>query len=269
MKGKPPTAELDATRADVLIVDDDASLRETLLESLQQLGFVTLAAASGAGALRLARERSPRLIVLDLTVPGRSGWPFLEHRRRDPRLRDIPVIAISASPQDVSTRDVQAVLPKPLDERRLVAALRQSLLAAAGSEGPKSILVVEDDEDTRAEVSELLEEQGYRVARAGNGAEAEALLRASPRPDCIILDLWMPVMDGWRFATRLQQFGTPPIPVVVVTAAEPYWGYPVSLSQVIRKPIHAESLLAMVNEVLPAPAESPQAGGRSLPRRRR
>ena len=119
--------------------------------------------------------------------------------------------------------------------------------------------MVEDDEDTRVEVSELLEEHGYRVARAGNGEEAEALLRQDPRPDCIILDLWMPVMDGWRFTTRLEQLG-PPIPIVVVTAAEPYWGYPVSAAQVIRKPIQAESLLAKVRGLIPA--LNPIAGSR-------
>jgi CheY-like chemotaxis protein len=266
MRGKPPTTELDAARADVLIMEDDASLREHLLESLQQLGFVTIAAACGDGALRLARERTPRLIVLDLAVPGRSGWPFLEHRRRDPVLRRIPVIGISPRPEEVSTRDVQAVLTRPLDEQRLVAALQQRLFDAAGPHPPRSILVVEDDEDTRAAVSELLEEQGYRVARAANGQEAEALLHAQPRPDCIILDLWMPVMDGWRFATRLQQFGHPPIPVVVVTAAEPYWGYPVAPAQVIRKPLHAPALLSMV-EGLIGQARQRVKGRRSAPQR--
>ena len=242
---KPPTTELDAACADVLVVNEDVALRERLLESLQLEGFVTIAAASGAAALRLARERSPRLIVVDLRIPGRGGWPFLEQRRRDPRLRSIPVIGLGAPP--ASLRDVQAV-PEPFDEQRLIDLVRATLPGDTAAELP-SILVVEDDEDTRTELSELLEEQGYRVARAANGQEAEALLRAQPRPDCIVLDLWMPVMDGWRFATRLQQFGLPHIPLMVITAAEPYWGYPVSLAQVIRKPIHAPALLAMLREL--------------------
>jgi CheY-like chemotaxis protein len=113
------------------------------------------------------------------------------------------------------------------------------------------ILVVEDDDDTRAAVCEMLQEEGYRVASARNGQEAENYLHSGGRPDCILLDLSMPVMDGWTFTSRLQQLGGRPIPIVVATAAESYWGYPVPVAQVMRKPLHEETLLPLLRKVMP------------------
>jgi DNA-binding response OmpR family regulator len=110
-------------------------------------------------------------------------------------------------------------------------------------------------------VVELLHDHGYQVARANNGREAELFLQKGQRPDCIVLDLWMPVMNGWSFTTRLGQFGGPPIPMVVITAAEPYWGYPVPLTQVMRKPLHADTFLALMRKLVPGVAREITAGG--------
>jgi CheY-like chemotaxis protein len=131
---------------------------------------------------------------------------------------------------------------------------------------------VEDDEDTRAAVCEMLQEEGYRVASTRNGHEAENYLHSGGRPDCILLDLSMPVMDGWTFTSSLQQLGGRPIPIVVATAAESYWRYPVPVAHVMRKPLHEETLLPLLRKVMPdlqsrggAPPPSPRRG-RGRPR---
>lgn len=115
-----------------------------------------------------------------------------------------------------------------------------------------TILLVEDDEDTRCAVAELLEERGYRVAPASNGREAYSYLLRQPKPDCMLLDLWMPVMDGWALAAEVKEGRLPDIPMVVITAAEPYWGYPVSSRYVLRKPLDSAKLLGMVRSIVPA-----------------
>lgn len=252
---KPATMELDADRVDVLVVDDDQALREGVLERLQQEGLVTIAAANGLEALRLGRDRRPQVILLDLDMPVMTGWQFLERRRSDPALARVPVIVLGAHGEVAAGRsDVAGRLDKPFDDEALLGAVRPYLASTAASaraaaSGP-TILLVEDDDDTRSSVSELLEEEGYRVARAANGIEAEAYLGSNPRPDCIVLDLWMPVMHGWRFTNRLPQLGAP-IPIVVITAAEPYWGYPVPLARVVRKPIHRDTFVAMLRKLMP------------------
>jgi CheY-like chemotaxis protein len=87
--------------------------------------------------------------------------------------------------------------------------------------GNADILVVEDDQEIRYCLSELLEEEGYQVRSVANGQEALAYLRAAHQPPrLILLDLAMPVMDGWQF--RSEQKRDPAlakIPVVVVAAA--------------------------------------------------
>ena len=83
----------------------------------------------------------------------------------------------------------------------------------------KTVLVVDDDADTRASLRELLEGHGYRVQVAANGELALDYCHSNS-PDCIILDLWMPVMDGWQLADALKRAPFAPTPIVVVTAGK-------------------------------------------------
>src|SRR3954462_7421991 len=81
------------------------------------------------------------------------------------------------------------------------------------------ILVVDDDPDIRDSLREVLEDEGYSVACVGNGREALEYLHRGPRPRVILLDLMMPVMDGWQF--RREQKRDPAIadiPLIVITA---------------------------------------------------
>jgi CheY-like chemotaxis protein len=109
------------------------------------------------------------------------------------------------------------------DEHALGHARRLSRWSAryprAVTDAPQTrrrVLVVDDEPQVRATVAEALALEGYEVTEAGNGAEALSLL-ASAAPDAILLDLWMPVMDGWAFR-RAQLLTHPQIPVVVLSA---------------------------------------------------
>jgi CheY-like chemotaxis protein len=84
-----------------------------------------------------------------------------------------------------------------------------------------TVLIVDDDEDIRDTVAELLRAEGYAVATAGNGEEAIAYLRANQTPCLMLLDLMMPVMDGWSVLATLQGDNglAPALPVVVMSAA--------------------------------------------------
>jgi len=113
----------------------------------------------------------------------------------------------------------------------------------------KTILLVEDDEETSESLRELLEEHGYRVVQGKNGQDAQEKLRGSARPDCILLDLWMPGKDGWTFASELKDGGLADVPIVVITAAEPHWGYPTPPGRVLRKPLDKDRLLRLVGSL--------------------
>jgi DNA-binding NtrC family response regulator len=120
-----------------------------------------------------------------------------------------------------------------------------------GDSAGGTVLVVEDDDDTRGAISELLQEQGYRVVPARHGREAQVYLRDGGRADCMVLDLWMPEMDGWTLAAEMRQGRLPQVPMIVMTAAEPHWGYPAPI--VIRKPLDALRLVTMVRAMVPPP----------------
>jgi CheY-like chemotaxis protein len=105
------------------------------------------------------------------------------------------------------------------------------------------VLIVEDDRDIRDEIAAVLEENDYCVFVADHGKHALEVLRAGNRPDAIILDLMMPVMDGWEF--REVQKSDPNlarIPVIVTTASDKV----IDANALLPKPIDREALLRVV-----------------------
>src|SRR5713226_6627597 len=90
------------------------------------------------------------------------------------------------------------------------------MMQAFGALGERRLLVVEDDWELRSSLSDLLRRDGYDVADAANGSEALDYLKSSPAPDLILLDLMMPVKDGWQF--RIEQKKDPTIASIPVLA---------------------------------------------------
>jgi CheY-like chemotaxis protein len=108
-----------------------------------------------------------------------------------------------------------------------------------------SLLIVEDDDGARSALGDIFGLEGYDVAYSCNGREALSHLRSSPLPNVIILDLQMPVMDGWQF--RLEQKKDQSIanvPVIVVTAF--HRSADIDAVAVMHKPIDVERLLDTV-----------------------
>jgi CheY-like chemotaxis protein len=109
-----------------------------------------------------------------------------------------------------------------------------------------SILVVDDDADVRESLTEILGQEGYRVAGARNGREALEYLRNETRPSLILLDMMMPEMDGWRLRLELQKVPElASIPVVILSAHESVRDAALALgaADYLRKPLRLDSLL--------------------------
>ncbi len=119
--------------------------------------------------------------------------------------------------------------------------------AQGGGRAGKSVLVVEDDAFARRAMEQILRGHGYAVRGAADGRAALAAARAD-RPDVILLDLVMPVADGWEVCRRLARDpGLAAIPVVVVSAAEREEA-PGRAAAYLRKPVTAEQLLEAVRQ---------------------
>jgi CheY-like chemotaxis protein len=112
-----------------------------------------------------------------------------------------------------------------------------------------TVLVVDDDRDIRESLRDLLEHEGYRVRMAADGAEAVAAMEEEP-PCLVILDLMMPVMDGWAF--RTQQLADPrlaAIPVVILSGTtEPARAaHDLHVDEILQKPVDVPRLLSVVD----------------------
>ena len=116
------------------------------------------------------------------------------------------------------------------------------------------------DLELRTALVEALREKGYLVASAGNGREGLELLRDAPAPRLILLDLLMPVMNGWQFCSAKQADPSlAPIPVVALSAAaktDPASPYFIDVHDVAAKPVELDELLTIIRRLLAARGEA-------------
>jgi CheY-like chemotaxis protein len=109
------------------------------------------------------------------------------------------------------------------------------------------VLIVEDDEDLRDMMAQMLTIEGFAAATVANGREALDYLHGTTKPHVILLDLMMPVMDGWEF--RRHQQADPelaPVPVIVLSALDPVRAAPVDAIAFLKKPLDFDRLLELV-----------------------
>src|SRR5215510_6012680 len=117
-------------------------------------------------------------------------------------------------------------------------------MQAHGALGGRRLLLVEDDGELRSSLSELLLSDGYDVVEASNGLEALDFLRKAPPPDLILLDLMMPVKDGWQF--RVEQKRDPTIasiPVVAFSADATPKAAAIDAEAYLKKPVDYDTLV--------------------------
>jgi CheY-like chemotaxis protein len=201
----------------ILVVDDDPTVRELVVRHLERGGFAAVTARGGQEGLRLVRELRPAAVTLDIMMPDLDGWTVLAAIKGDPELASIPVVLLSIVEEKKRGYALGAAdyLVKPVGRATLVETLRNICGATAGR-----VLLVDDDEMVRRSVRQALEPIGWKVTEAENGRAAVDSLIAS-QPDVIILDLMMPMMDGFEFMDELR--GRPDwkdVPVVVITAKD-------------------------------------------------
>ena len=112
------------------------------------------------------------------------------------------------------------------------------------------VLIVDDDRSIREALADLLGDEGYEVKVAGDGQQALEICRSAPAPDLILLDLAMPVMDGLEFArVKAADPSLSAIPVCVMTASGPEAALPPEAVAVLRKPLDADELLAVIKRL--------------------
>jgi CheY-like chemotaxis protein len=202
----------------VLVIDDDREALEIVERLLRSDDFLVVTASTGEEGLRLAHALQPAVISLDVMMPDMDGWAVLRALKADPVLRDIPVVMLTMFDDKTKGYSLGATdyLVKPVDRE----ALRSVLSRYFAPETPCTALLVDDDVGVREMVSDVLSANGWDFLEAENGRAALEQM-SDCRPTLILLDLMMPVMDGFDFLVELH--ASPEwreIPVVVLTAKD-------------------------------------------------
>ena len=180
----------------VVLVDDDVAMHDLIKRTISKLNLTLLGATNSEKGMELIREVKPKLILLDVLMPGRDGWSLLKECKTDKDLKDIPVIMISQLNQSnlASSLGANDYLTKPIDRTHFINTLKR--IMGTDTQNQK-VLVIDDDKDVRELLSRLLKDAGYRPIDARDGKEG--LERTKDEPSLIILDLEMPRMDGFEF----------------------------------------------------------------------
>jgi len=230
-------AELRENEPSILIIEDDPDFAKILADHCHAKGFQVLAAPTGEEGLELARSAPPTAMILDIRLPGMSGWQVLDELKHDPALRHIPVHIMSGADGDMDALRQGAVgfLSKPVSREGLEQAFAR--IEDVLSKKIKDLLLVEDDENLRLALVDLIREPGVNIVEASTGSQAMALLKER-RFDCVILDLGLPDMSGFDLLEGMDAAMKASLPPVIV-----YTGRELSREEERRLQTHADSII--------------------------
>ncbi len=203
----------------VLIIDDDPTVSELMKRQLLKEGYKVVIAPNGKEGIRLARDLNPDVITLDILMPEMDGWSVLRTLKADPKVSNIPVIMASILDEKNKGFSLGAAdfLSKPVQKEYLMKSIRNLI----GDRENLKICLIEDDDSLRFTIREILEKQNVKIIEAENGKIGMSVLEKEEiKPDLILLDLMMPVMNGFEFLKAIRETDLSSIPILVLTGAD-------------------------------------------------
>jgi DNA-binding response OmpR family regulator len=244
------------TQGNIVIIDNDAVTLQTVTPVLRAAGYHVSSAQDAISAMVTVRRVKPDLVILDLVLPAGDGFTVLEqlqaYRPSDP----IPAIVLTARDPNTSWSRAQAAgavafLQKPVNHEELLATVQAYV--SKPHVPAKQVLIVEDDPTMQKVLATLLRASGFVTNLAADGATAMQVA-AHERPDVIVLDLGLPVGDGFAVMQRLAMHPTlNDVPVIVVTGRDVEVNRPRALQAgavaFFEKPPNFDELLHAIHSV--------------------
>ena len=232
----------------ILLVDDDKATHDVVKRAIKKEGHTVFSCFDGDEGIEQARKVEPKLILLDVLMPGRDGWSVLKELKKDKKLKNIPVVITSVLNEEslASSLGADDYMKKPIDRTFFLNIVKRYI-----TEKDQKVLIVDDDENTRDLLNKILNNEGYLSIDAKNGEDA--LERVKEKPDLIVLDLDMPKMDGFEFIERTQEDGIK-IPIVVFSGKDITAVEEKMLSKftegIVKKESKVQTLVNEVNQIL-------------------
>ena len=221
----------------ILIIDDDINFLDLIDRRLSKEGYLVFTANNGKSGLIKANKLVPDIIILDIVMPDMDGWTVYKKLKTTPLLSQIPVIIVTIGDYEKMAKDFGVVdfLTKPIKWKTLNVILSKYKIIGKS----KHILVIDDDSATRIILRKMLVKDGWRVDEAENGKVALDRIKKE-KPELILLDLLMPVMDGFKFLKVIKgKDSLTDIPIIVITSkdltADDYSYLTANVDRVIQK----------------------------------
>jgi two-component system sensor histidine kinase/response regulator len=284
------------TRLRVLVVDDNPTAREILQEPLATVARRVDAVASGREAIAALKQHDATepydIVFMDWRMPGMDGLQASRHIKSDETLSHQPAIVLVTAfgreevREEAERLQLDGFLVKPVTKSMIVDTLvnvfahteEDAAVAAGAEEGARlrgaRILLAEDNDINQQIAVELLEGAGASVKVANNGQEAVEILSTGPQPpqfDVVLMDLQMPVMDGYQATAKIRsdaRFAS--LPIIAMTAhatiEEKQRCLDAGMNDHVSKPIDPDALFCAVSRYCrPPPPATPPQPGPSLP----
>jgi two-component system CheB/CheR fusion protein len=274
-RAEPPRPEAESRRMSsgarssaILVVEDDPEVRDLLALFLTDEGHRAVAAPDGPTALRMIAERTvkPDLVLADYNLPnGMNGLQFAELCRARTS-RPVPVVIltgdISAGTLREAARQDCVLLNKPVKLTELSEAIHRLLPAAQAAvpappegpehDGPPTVFIVDDDAHVRDAIGAMIAADGGTPMTFANGEAFLAAYRPG-RGDCLLIDAYLPGMDGIALLTKLRDAGHV-LPAIMITGnsdvAMAVQAMKAGAVDFIEKPVRAADLLASIHRAL-------------------
>ena len=199
----------------ILVIEDDFDFAETLRKFCIKRDFKFLHAGDGFPGLVLAEQYRPNGIILDIKLPGMSGWDVLNSLKKNEKTRYIPVhiMSVEDSTDEAVSKGAIGFLNKPATLESLDTAFKK--IESIFSKEVKELLVVEDDETLRAAIVKLINDNTVNITAVPTGMEALEKLRVTDF-DCMILDLGLPDKSGYEILEQMADFEERSKPPVII-----------------------------------------------------
>lgn len=203
----------------ILIVEDNADLAQSTMDITREKGFKVLVALNGREGLKLAAQYRPTGILLDLVLPDINGMEVLRELKSTRELRHIPVHIMSSRERDNSFRKSGAIgyFQKPVNDLDIQRAIEN--LMAVSQKYPKRLLIVEDDENQREAIKDLLSSSdGVEITGVGTQEDAIAEIKKGEY-DAAIIDLGLRGGSGYVICQYIKEHNLA-LPIIIYTGRE-------------------------------------------------